>query len=107
IAALGLLAAAALFEGIHVAGFWIAVVVAIILGLLNVFVKPILNILALPINLITFGLFSFIIGAFLFWFTGEIITGFEVAGFLAALVGSLFVTAVNMLGENFIDVLAD
>lgn len=107
ITALGLLTAASFIDGIHVAGFWIALVVAIILGLLNVFVKPILTILTLPITLITFGLFSFVINALLFWFTAAIIDGFEVEGFLVALLGSLVVTIINMLGERFIDAIAD
>lgn len=107
IAALGLLAAAAIFDGIHVSGFWVALVVAIILGILNVVVKPILTLLTLPITLLTFGLFSFIINALLFWFTGAIIDGFVVSGFVAALIGSIFVTVVNMFGERFIDAITD
>lgn len=103
--ALGLLLAAYILPGIEVSGFYVALIVALILGLLNLIVRPVLLILTLPITILTFGLFSFVINALLFWFAGSFIDGFVVAGFLAALVGSLFLSVVNTIGESLIDTL--
>ncbi len=96
-----LAAAAALFvmprfiEGIVVTDWYTAAIVAIVWGLLAVTIRPILTILTLPINLITFGLFSFILNALLFWFLASFIQGFEVAGFIPALLGSVVLTLVS------------
>lgn len=76
--------------GIAVAGFYPALVAAAIWGLMSLTLRPILLILTLPINLITFGLFSFVLNALLFWFLSSFIQGFSVAGFVPALIGSFF-----------------
>lgn len=102
---LGILLAAYILPGIEVSGFYIALIVALVLGLLNLIVRPILLVLTFPITILTFGLFSFIINAFLFWFAGSFIDGFMVTGFLAALVGSLFISVINTVGEKLIDTL--
>lgn len=81
--------------GITVDGFWGAVVGAFVLSLLNLFIKPILHILAFPITLITFGLFAFIINAGVLWLAGRIVEGFEVDGFIPALIGALIISAVS------------
>ena len=80
--------------GISVASFYTAVVVAVVWGIMGLTVRPILGILTLPINLITFGLFSFVLNALLFWFLSTIIAGFAVAGFVPALIGSVILSAV-------------
>ena len=80
--------------GIVVAGFYTALIAAIIWGLMGLTVRPILLILTLPINLITFGLFSFVLNALLFWFLSSFIQGFAVAGFVPALIGSFFLSLV-------------
>lgn len=80
--------------GIAVVGWYAAFVAAVLWGFLSLFVKPILNILTLPINLITFGLFSFILNALLFWFMGTVVAGFTVAGFVPALQGSVVLTVL-------------
>jgi putative membrane protein len=81
--------------GLVVADFYTAAIVALIWGLLSITVRPILGLLTLPINLITFGLFSFILNALLFWFVASFVQGFEVAGFIAALLGSVILTVVS------------
>ncbi|TSC69623.1 MAG: putative membrane protein [Parcubacteria group bacterium Gr01-1014_56] len=83
-----------LVPGISVASFYTAVVVAVVWGLFGLTVRPVLTILTLPINLITFGLFSFVLNALLFWFLSTIIAGFAVAGFVPALIGSVILSAV-------------
>ena len=92
ITALGLLLAAYLIPGIEVSGFYIALIAAVILGLLNLIVRPIILLFTLPINILTLGLFTFVINAFMFWFAASFIDGFNVDGFLPALLGSLLVS---------------
>lgn len=81
--------------GIAVADFYTAAIVALIWGVISVTIRPILGLLTLPINLITFGLFSFILNALLFWFVASFVQGFEVSGFIAALLGSVVLTFVS------------
>lgn len=80
---------------IVVADFYTAAIVALIWGVISVTIRPILGLLTLPINLITFGLFSFILNALLFWFVASFVQGFEVHGFIAALLGSVVLTLVS------------
>lgn len=82
-------------EGIAVSGSYTAVIVALVWGLISITIRPILGLLTLPINLITFGLFSFILNALLFWFVASFVQGFEVSGFIAALLGSVVLAAVS------------
>ncbi len=88
--------------GITVDGFYPAIVAAVILGLLNLFVKPILFILTLPITVITLGLFMLVINASLFWFASSFIDGFSVANFWYALLGSLIVSTVSAIANKYI-----
>ena len=99
---LTLLLVASLVPGIEVDGFYTALIAAIVIGLLNLFVKPILVLLTLPITVLTLGLFLFVINAFLFWFAASFIEGFAVDGFLAALVGSLIVSIVSTFANRYI-----
>lgn len=93
--ALALLALSQLGVGIVVENFYSAVVVALIWGLFMLTVRPILGLLTLPINLLTFGLFSFILNALLFWLIATFIEGFSVAGFIPALIGSVALSLVS------------
>jgi len=79
--------------GITVASFYSALVVAVLWGLFGLTLRPVLNLLALPINILTLGLFSFIISALLFWLLSTFVDGFHVAGFIPALAGSLLLAA--------------
>lgn len=90
-------------DGISIANFYTALVVALVWGLISFFVKPILNILTLPINLLTLGLFSFVLNGLLFWFISSFIKGFYVDGFISAILGSLFVSITSfVLGKLLI-----
>jgi len=102
IGAVALLLAAYLVPGIVVDSIYIAIVAAVILGILNVVVKPILFLLTLPITILTLGLFTFVINAALFWFASSFIEGFYVSGFLPALVGSVLVSVISSVGNNAI-----
>ena len=95
-----LLLAAYLVPGIVVDGFYTALVVALVLGIMNALVRPILIFLTLPINILTLGLFTLIINAVLFWFVSTVVKGFEVRGFTAAFWGALIVWAVSWLSNS-------
>ena len=75
--------------GIEVSSFLNAMFVVVIIALINTFIKPLLQIITLPINILTRGLFSFVINALLLMLAGYITPGFEVEGFLSALLGSI------------------
>lgn len=102
ITALALLFVAHYIPGIEVSGFYIALVVAILLGVINLTLKPILFILTLPINILTLGLFTFIINASLFWFIATFVDGFVVSGFIPALIGALIVSLFSWIGNKFL-----
>jgi len=103
ISAIAILLAAYLIPGIAVASFYTALVVAVLLGLINAVIKPFLIILTLPINILTLGLFTFVINGLLFWFLSTFVRGFEVSGFLAAIVGAMTVSVFGYLGNKFVD----
>jgi len=102
ITALALLAVAYLLPGVVVSSFYIALIVAVILGLLNLVVKPILVVLTLPINILTLGLFMWVINGFLLWFVSTFVGGFSVSGFWVAVLASLIVSVFAWLGEKIL-----
>lgn len=95
ISALAVAITAYLLPGVTVASFPVAVLVAIVLGLVNAFLKPILILLTLPINILTIGLFTFVINAVIILLVANIVSGFRVDGFWLALVFSLILSIVN------------
>ena len=78
--------------GISVASPYTAFVLALLWGIVNITLKPLLVLLTLPVNLITLGLFTLVINALLFWLLSTIVKGFEVESFSAAFIGSLIVS---------------
>lgn len=74
-----------IIPGVDVDSFWVAIVVAVVLGLVNAFIRPIVTLLTLPVNILTLGLFSFVITALMVMLTGAIVPGFIVDGFVPAL----------------------
>lgn len=93
--ALVILTAAYLLPGVHVQSFMTALVIAVVLGIINAILRPILIILTLPITIITFGLFLLIINALLVMFTTYIVPGFRVDSFWWALLFGLIVSVFN------------
>lgn len=93
--ALALLAVAYLLPAIHVAGFGSALIAALVLGLVNTLIRPLLILLTLPVTLITLGLFIFVINGLLFWFVGSILQGFAVDGFWTAVLGALLYSVIS------------
>jgi putative membrane protein len=86
-----------LYGGVQVSGFTAAMLAALVLGLLNTLVRPLLVLLTLPVTLLTLGLFLFVINAFLFWGAASMLDGFTVSSFGAALVGSLLYSLCGMV----------
>lgn len=86
-----------LIPGIEIAGFKTALLVTFVITLINIFVKPLLVLITLPINLITLGLFSFIINALLLMLTAYLTPGFEINNFWSALLGSLLLSILSAL----------
>jgi putative membrane protein len=97
-----ILAAAYLVDGIVVTGFWAAFFAAAILGIMNVFFKPLLIILTLPVNILTLGLFTFVINAALLKIASALIPGFDVHGFWPAVFGAVIISVVNWLLSTLI-----
>ncbi|MBU2621213.1 MAG: phage holin family protein [Proteobacteria bacterium] len=90
-----------LVDGISVDGILSAFLAAAVLGILNVFLRPIALILTLPVNIISLGLFTFVINAFMLIITSKLIPGFNVNGFWAAVFGSLLISIVSWLISIF------
>jgi putative membrane protein len=97
-----IIVASYLLEGIHISGFFSAFFAAATLGILNALFRPILILLTLPINILTLGLFTFIINALMLKMASGIIPGFEVYGFWTAVFGSLIISVVSWLLNSFI-----
>jgi putative membrane protein len=100
--AVALLAVAYLLPGITVASFGSAMWAALILGLVNMLVKPVLILLTLPITIVTLGLFLFVVNALLFWFVGSMLSGFKVNGFWWAVIGAIVYSLISGFLTNLI-----
>ena len=92
---IAVIASGYILPGIEISNFLSAVLVAIVLGVLNTFLKPILLLLTLPINMITLGLFTLVINACLVLIAGRIVSGFYVENFLWALIFSIVLSLVS------------
>lgn len=88
--------------GISIDSLYSAFIVALVWGVISVLVRPVLFILTLPITLLTFGLFSFVLNALLFWFVATFVDGFTVDGFLPALIGSLALSVVSWVTHRIL-----
>ncbi len=97
-----IVATAYLLDGIQVSGFYSAVFAAAALGILNAVFRPIALLLTLPINIISLGLFTFIINALMLKMASGIIPGFDVYGFWTAIFGSLLISLISWLLNSFI-----
>ena len=95
--AAALLLVAHLYPGVRVSSFGAAMGAALVLGLLNALVRPLLVLLTLPVTLLTLGLFLFVINALMFWAAAWLLQGLEVSGFVAALVGSLIYSICGLV----------
>jgi putative membrane protein len=93
--ALALLALPYIFSSITVGSFYTALVVALILGLINAVIRPVLVLLTLPLTILTLGLFIFVINGLLFWFVASFVAGFDVTGFWPAVFGAIVYSLIS------------
>jgi putative membrane protein len=92
---IALMAVAYLIPSITVASFTSALIAALILGLVNAFIRPILILLTLPVTVITLGLFILVINGLLFWLVGSVVQGFVVQGFWSGFIGAILFSIVS------------
>ncbi|HSH85820.1 MAG: phage holin family protein [Methylophilus sp.] len=93
--ALALMAVAYLVPGIHVANFTAALIAALVIGLVNILIKPLLVLLTLPITLLTLGLFILVINGLLFWAVGNYLQGFSVSSIVVGVIGALVYSVIS------------
>jgi putative membrane protein len=93
--ALALMAVAYLVPGIHVADFTAALIAALVIGLVNILIKPLLVLLTLPITLLTLGLFILVINGVLFWLVGHYLQGFSVSSIVVGIIGALVYSLIS------------
>ncbi len=94
---IAVLATSYILPGIHLSSFWTALWVAIVLGIVNAIIRPIIFILTLPINILTLGLFSFVIMGLLVYLVSAIVPGFKVDNFWWAILFAIIVAIINWL----------
>lgn len=92
-----ILIVANIVSGVQVSGFGAALIGALVLGLVNAIVKPVMIVLTLPLTILTLGLFLFVLNALMLWLVSAVVPGFQIRGFWAALVGSLLLTLLNII----------
>ncbi len=95
ISGLAVFVSAYILPGVSVTGFGSALVAAVVLGIVNVFIKPVISIFALPITILTLGLFSIVINGLLVLLVSAIVPGFDVDGFLWAIVFAFVLSLIN------------
>jgi putative membrane protein len=103
LSAAALLFVAYVYNGVVVTSFTAAMLAALVIGLLNTIVRPVLVVLTLPVTVVTLGLFLFIINALMFWTAAYLLEGFQVTGFVAALIGSLIYSLIGIVIESALE----
>ena len=94
-----------IYSGMAVAGFWEAVIAALIWGIVNALLRPLLMLLALPVNFLTFGLFTFVINGLILFLTAQLYSGLVLSGLVGGIIAAILLSAVNvvlgmLLGEK-------
>jgi putative membrane protein len=100
--AVALVIVAYLLPGVSVTGFGGALVAALVLGIVNAVLRPILFVLTLPLQVVTLGLFTFVINALLFWWVGHLGIGLEVTGFWTAFIGAIVLGIVSFVLSSLV-----
>jgi len=100
LSAAALLCVAYIYPGVVVGSFGAAMMAALVIGLFNMVLRPVLVLLTLPVTLVTLGLFLFVINALMFWAASGVLEGFYVRGFGAALLGSLIYSILGMVIDS-------
>jgi putative membrane protein len=100
--ALAILLVAYLIPGITVSGFWAALIMAIVLGIINALISPLVKILTLPISILTLGLFTLVINALMFLLASYFVTDVEINSFASAFWGALIISIISWLTNQFL-----
>ena len=100
LSAAALLAVAYLYSGVEIKSYSAALIAAVLIGLFNTILRPILVILTLPVTVLSLGLFLFVINALMFWSAAGLLNGFNVTGFGAALIGSLIYSVMGVVIDS-------
>jgi putative membrane protein len=95
--AVALFALPYVFPWVSVDTFWTALVAALVLGLINTLIRPVLVLLTLPVTVVTLGFFIFVINGLLFWWVGSFIDGFHVGGFWSGIFGAIVYSLISWL----------
>src|SRR5262245_40283176 len=95
--AAALLLVTQIYSGVSVSSFGAAMIAALVIGLFNTLLRPLLVLLTLPVTMLTLGLFLFVINALMFYFAAQVLDGLSVTGFGAALIGSLIYSACGLV----------
>jgi len=103
LSAAALLAVAYLYGGVQIKSYSAALIAALVIGLFNMILRPVLVVLTLPVTIISLGLFLFVINALMFWAAAGMLDGFHVNGFGAALLGSLIYSAFGVLIDSAVE----
>jgi len=93
--AVALVVAAYLLDGIQIGSFGTALVAALVLGIVNAIIRPVFLLLTLPLNLLTLGLFTFVINGIMLMLAASLVGGFHIDGFFAALIGSVILSVTS------------
>lgn len=97
-----LLVVAYLYGGVQVNSFSSAMIAALVIGLLNAVLRPILVVLTLPVTIVTVGLFLFVVNGLMFWAASGLLSGFHVSGFWAAMLGALIYSLLGLAIESLL-----
>ena len=97
LSAIAVFIAAYIVPGVNIDSFGTALIVALVLGLLNAFVKPILNLLTLPINIMTLGLFSIVINILILYIASALVAGFSITSLLSAILFGLILAVIGLV----------
>lgn len=95
ISAVSIIVTSYVVSGIQVANFTTAVIAALVLGVINFFIRPLMLLITLPVNILSLGLFTFVINALMLWITASVVDGFTVTDALSAIIGSLLISVVS------------
>ena len=100
--ALALLALPYIIQSVRIDSLWTALIVAVVLGLLNTLIRPILLLLTLPKTILTLGLFALVINGLMFWLAAQFVSGFSVSGFWAAFFGAFIYSIITALANKLL-----
>lgn len=103
LSATALLAVTHLYSGVEIQDFAVALMAALVIGLFNIFLRPVLILLTLPVTVVTLGGFLFVINALLFWAAASLFDGFRVEGFAAALLGSVLYSLFSLVIDSALE----